>query len=162
MTDLSALTALGNIDVEPNGLTAWFTNTANNRVYELDLTTRIATWSATVVFDEFNGKFLCKPVFLNAAGPADVVSTDAELTTRGFGGEVIVLGPVTVTLSAGFTSGRTFRFNDTPQLIVPAGPAVALTGVLRGSGFHLTGGGALITTGSYTLGPSTWTTRRCR
>jgi DNA-binding beta-propeller fold protein YncE len=150
VTDLSALTGLNTIDVEPNGLTAWFTDRTTGMVWELDLATRIATDSAIIPTIEFNGKFLSKPIFLDTAVD-DIVNADAELTTLGFGREVIILGPVTLT--DGFTSDRTFRFVETPQLDVTG--AVTLTGILQGSGFVLAGSGHLHTTGIYTLDGTT-------
>jgi hypothetical protein len=150
VTDLSALNGINAIDIEPNGLTAWFTDRVTSWIFSLDVATRVATIESTVSHADINGKFIGKPFFRNAGTP-NVVDTDAELTTLGFGAEVIVWG--SLTLNGPFTSGRTFRFNDTPQLTVSMGPAVTLTGVLRGDGFNLVGGGLLITTGSYTLGP---------
>jgi hypothetical protein len=113
-TDLSSLNALNSIDIEPNGLTAFFLD--STKLYWLDMTTRTAE-----IFAEFplsvdvDGKFIGKPFFRDTGVP-DVVNSDAELTTLGFGREVIIEGRVN--FAGGFTSDRTFRFNDTPHLRV--------------------------------------------
>jgi DNA-binding beta-propeller fold protein YncE len=147
VSDLSLLNALNSIDIEPNGLTAWFIDD-NRWLYSLDMATRTVDLHADFVNSvQVDCKFIGKPVFYDS-GSADVVNNDAELTTLGFGREVIVQGPVD--MAGSFVSDRTFRFNDTPSLRVFG--SLTLTGTLRGSGFMLTGGGTLRTTGTYTLG----------
>jgi hypothetical protein len=151
-TNLTPLNALGSIDVEPSGQYAWFFDDALGRLFRLDLATRTSGVLLNLPggTNATNGKWIGTPVFYDS-GVADVVNSDAELSTLGFGHEVIVQGPVN--LAGGFTSDRTFRFNDTPTLGA-LGP-VTLTGVLHGSGFDLTGGGTLTTTGTYEIGPTT-------